>query len=81
MNYTVLYCFILDPGPSSPHSSDDSGAASSNTNSVESPSDFQGNVDMMKQDKKSSPSDRKYALFSMNTDCVTELKRLFSVNI
>ena len=36
----------LDPGPSSPQSSDDSGAASSNTNSVESPSEFQGKIEM-----------------------------------
>lgn len=40
---------ISDPGPSSPHSSDDSGTVSNNstTNSAESPSDFKDKIDLM----------------------------------
>ncbi|XP_066934989.1 mitogen-activated protein kinase kinase kinase 15-like isoform X2 [Clytia hemisphaerica] len=46
---------ISDPGPSSPHeSSDDSGAQSSNTNSVESPLDYQDKMDIIRSSKKNS---------------------------
>jgi len=40
--------FTLDPGPSSPQSSDDSGTVSnsSNTNSVESPLEFQEKIEL-----------------------------------
>ena len=61
----IKFNLILDPGPSSPHSSDDSCAASSNTNSVESPSDFQGNIDILKREKKAAPSDRKYVDYTL----------------